>query len=673
MTKDEFIVLWRYVAAVHGRAGHVVDPQCKDASHLWFFGARRNDDYATGMQDGELLDVDAILVAANIEDDISIEDSMFVGPTSSTPPVNVKDRASKYLAKMPEAISGSGGHVATFKAALVLVRGFGLGTDDALDLLQNEYNPRCQPSWSEKELRHKVEDAAKLHDPPPRLPLAAKRVGDGGVRRGARRERDADRRSGSRHPRRTSFTDDGNALRLVDAAGERIRYVVEWRSFLRWNGKVWERDPEGHLVREEMRKLTRIWAEAASKIENDDCRKRALAWAIKSQSAGRLDAAVDLVKGDARVRIQVGDLDARPFLLNVQNGVVDLRDIDLVTKTCRLLPHDPKLLLTRITKVSYVPEAVAPTWDAFCRFSANSDPDVEAYRRRRRGSYLSGSPDKVLEVAFGKGDTGKTSYYQTLARVMGSYAQKVPRTIFEKQRNEQHPADLVELEGVRFAFGAEIEGTMDIQKVKDVTGERIIKARGMRENWRSVERKYKVAVFANDAPKINRTTADPIWNRIHADKWSAVITDKKSEAEIDEVYEREGEGILVDMIRGWIDYQSRGLAPPKAIVEVTGKYRTEEDPLQGWLDECADTSDASVTTLFKSIWESRTSWLAEHDPDRGETPKAFAKLLEQRGFAATKDKRTGAALRVGIRIRGRDEALSDEPVLAPEDHPLKDF
>jgi hypothetical protein len=68
-------------------------------------------------------------------------------------------RASRYLEKMPPAISGSGGHRATFAAACALVRGFGLEPDDALALLVEIHNPLCAPPWSLPELRHKIKQA----------------------------------------------------------------------------------------------------------------------------------------------------------------------------------------------------------------------------------------------------------------------------------------------------------------------------------------------------------------------------------------------------------------------------------------------------------------------------------------------------------------------------------
>jgi hypothetical protein len=72
----------------------------------------------------------------------------------------VFERARKYLEKLPAAVSGSNGHGATFHAACVLVLGFELSESEAMSLMR-EYNARCQPSWSERELEHKVKSAFK--------------------------------------------------------------------------------------------------------------------------------------------------------------------------------------------------------------------------------------------------------------------------------------------------------------------------------------------------------------------------------------------------------------------------------------------------------------------------------------------------------------------------------
>ena len=60
---------------------------------------------------------------------------------------------------MDAAVAGSGGHDATFAVACALVHGFALGEGDAMSLMQ-EYNSRCAPPWSERELAYKLRSAA---------------------------------------------------------------------------------------------------------------------------------------------------------------------------------------------------------------------------------------------------------------------------------------------------------------------------------------------------------------------------------------------------------------------------------------------------------------------------------------------------------------------------------
>jgi putative DNA primase/helicase len=77
-------------------------------------------------------------------------------------PSDVETRASKYLAACRPAISGQGGHKQAIKVAVEVGPGFDLAPDVALRLLRTEWNPRCEPPWSERELRHKVDEAYRI-------------------------------------------------------------------------------------------------------------------------------------------------------------------------------------------------------------------------------------------------------------------------------------------------------------------------------------------------------------------------------------------------------------------------------------------------------------------------------------------------------------------------------
>lgn len=72
----------------------------------------------------------------------------------------VQERARQYVAKMPGAVSGENGHGVTFRVACVLAKGFQLPENEAWQVLL-EFNQRCEPPWTEHELRHKLNSAMK--------------------------------------------------------------------------------------------------------------------------------------------------------------------------------------------------------------------------------------------------------------------------------------------------------------------------------------------------------------------------------------------------------------------------------------------------------------------------------------------------------------------------------
>ena len=73
---------------------------------------------------------------------------------------NRVERARRYVAVLPPAIQGSHGDVYTFRVCCRLVRGFALEDGEALAVLQ-DWNNRCQPPWTERELAQKVSRARR--------------------------------------------------------------------------------------------------------------------------------------------------------------------------------------------------------------------------------------------------------------------------------------------------------------------------------------------------------------------------------------------------------------------------------------------------------------------------------------------------------------------------------
>ncbi len=155
VTPDEYAILWRWAQKLSTAEGHRIDPACKDVARFWFRPARTAAYETRRLVGDRAIDPDLIVAAHKYEEHERQRAAQAQRQTST----DVEKRALRYLEKLPASISGAGGHGALWTAALALVRGFRIPPARALQMLKTEFNPRCQPPWSERELRHKVEGA----------------------------------------------------------------------------------------------------------------------------------------------------------------------------------------------------------------------------------------------------------------------------------------------------------------------------------------------------------------------------------------------------------------------------------------------------------------------------------------------------------------------------------
>lgn len=80
--------------------------------------------------------------------------------------MTLDERVGRYVAKCPVAVSGQDGHGTTYYVACQLVHGFALDEAVAMRWML-AWNDGCLPPWKPRELRHKIQEAAKKpHDKP---------------------------------------------------------------------------------------------------------------------------------------------------------------------------------------------------------------------------------------------------------------------------------------------------------------------------------------------------------------------------------------------------------------------------------------------------------------------------------------------------------------------------
>lgn len=158
ITGDEHPILWAWLATKIRDRGIGVGKASKDPSRRWFYPARPLfGAYEAREVHGAPLDVDAVLASIGREAMSTSKTATKKTTARSASGASDLDRARAYAAKFDPAISGAGGHNQTHYVACQIVRMVREEHDQAA--LLAEFNERCKPLWSEKELAHKLKSA----------------------------------------------------------------------------------------------------------------------------------------------------------------------------------------------------------------------------------------------------------------------------------------------------------------------------------------------------------------------------------------------------------------------------------------------------------------------------------------------------------------------------------
>ena len=422
------------------------------------------------------------------------------------------------------------------------------------------------------------------------------------------------------------YTDDGNSERLVANHGDAIRYVTSWGQWLVWDGTRWVPDPGGVRVTELAKDVPRQLWKRLPDVTGDE-RKALVRWATASEKFGAIDAMVKLARGTSMVGHD--ELDADPWLLNVANGVVDLRTGDL-------LEHHPDRLMTKMAGTRFDPAATAPTWDAFLR-QIMPDDELRAFLQAAVGYSLTGDVgEQVLFLLIGDGANGKSTLVTTLTRLLGDYAAVAPKDLLLATRHEPHPTGLTDLHGARFVPAVETEAGARFAEaqVKQLTGGDPIKARRMRQDHWQFDPTHKLWLAANHRPRIAGED-HAIWRRIRLVPFTQTIAPADQDPGLLTKLGAEFPGILNWALAGCAAWQANGLQTPDVVTAAVDEYRADEDWLQRFIDDKdlvigqgGWLPNATITDLYRQ-------WCNES----GETPvggKAFTAKFRTRGCEPSK-------------------------------------
>jgi putative DNA primase/helicase len=379
-------------------------------------------------------------------------------------------------------------------------------------------------------------------------------------------------------------------------------------------------------------------------LEDERDRKKLADWAKSSESASKINNIVSLVKSESSIFIRHDELDRDPWLLNCNNGTLDLR-------TGQLREHRREDLITKLAPVDFDPIATAPTFEAFLRDILPSEP-VRRFVQRVIGYALNGTTEEhKLPIFYGCGANGKGTLLNVILDVVGDYGMQAANELLMARQNS-HPTDQADLFGKRFVTNQETEEGQRLNEslVKQMTGGDRIRARRMREDFWQFEPTHTLFLATNHKPII-RGTDNAIWRRLRLVPFTVEIPEDKQDRKLPARLREELPGILAWAVRGHMDWLRNGLGEPEEVKAATSAYRSEMDMLKDFIeDRCVVNADMRV--VAGELYEAYESWCVTNG-ERELSQTVFGKKLTERGIDPLKS--NGVRYRIGIGLRHEGE------------------
>lgn len=397
-----------------------------------------------------------------------------------------------------------------------------------------------------------------------------------------------------------NLTELGNAERFAARCRQRLA-AVRGQGLRGYDARRGTFTTEHAILHRYAKETVRaIYAEAAACP--DDAKRKALAdHARRSETRRALDAMLALAESEEALEAETADFDADPDLLNVRNGVVNLR-------TGELSEHSPDYRMTKVAGAAYDPSSTCPTWLAHLDRIFEGDAAMVGFLQRAYGYALTGrSSEQVFMVWHGGGQNGKGVTVNACCEAAGEYAATAQVSTFSPHRTDAIRNDLAALAGARLVTTSEgaHRQTLDTAIVKQLTGNDPITARFLHREFFTFVPQFLIVMSTNHRPHIECPDF-AIKRRVLLVPFTVTIPEAERDQDLGGKLRAELSGVLTWGVQGAIDYLTHGLCAPDKVQAATEAYREEMDPLFGFAEYC--TFDPGAWTATADIRRAVERW-----------------------------------------------------------------
>ena len=351
------------------------------------------------------------------------------------------------------------------------------------------------------------------------------------------------------------------------------------------------------------------------------------------------------------VAADINMFDAQENFLNTPSATFDLEK-GLAGER----PHRSSDLLTKITNCAPGDEGKQLWEDALNLFFCG-DQELIDYVQETVGLAAIGKVYvEALIIAYGEGRNGKSTFWNTISRVMGTYSGAMSADALTAGCRRNVKPEIAELKGKRLVIAAELEEGMRLSTsiLKQLCSTDQIRGEKKFKDPFDFTPSHTVVLYTNHLPKVGASD-DGTWRRLIVIPFHAKIegsSDIKNYA--DYLYEHAGSAVMSWIIEGAkkvIEHEYK-IKPPKVVADAIAEYRGMNDWLSQFMEDCCDIKDGLEQKSGDLYQEYRAYCLRTGEYARNNAD--FTAALEKRGFMRKK-KKSGMWVQ-GLQLKDTDFA-----------------
>ena len=351
------------------------------------------------------------------------------------------------------------------------------------------------------------------------------------------------------------------------------------------------------------------------------------------------------------VATDINLFDAQENYLNTPGGTYDL-----AKGVNGMMPHKATDLLTKITNCAPGDEG-RQLWEDALQLFFCGDQDLIDYVQMTVGMAAVGKVYvEALIIAYGEGRNGKSTFWNTISRVLGTYSGAMSADSLTANCRRNVKPEIAELKGKRLIIAAELEeGTrLSTSILKQLCSTDQIRGEKKFKDPFDFTPSHTAVLYTNHLPKVSASD-DGTWRRLIVIPFHAKIegsSDIKNYA--DYLFNNAGPAVMSWIIEGARKVIEREfkIEPPKVVANAIAEYRGMNDWLSHFLEDCCVTGVGLEQKSGDLYQEYRAYCLRTGEYARNNAD--FIAEIEKRGFMRKK-KKSGMWVQ-GLQLKDTDFA-----------------